>query len=265
MYKVGVDLSPKQQSRLRNGHRVRIKKGMGVCLVVNPGNYDIMNRAFRRNKGVEIQLSPDEINENRMVSPEMQQEGYGDDMVGSGLFSKIGKTLKNAGSKTLTGLASAERGARGNPISRTIIKTALPLAAAEATKAALVYAGVDPKTAASMSKVSSAGTKAGLKSAGYGLYTGRGMGCGLEDLRRQTMGGYDASEYDSGVIKNMYRGKKGQMIIGKGAFISQSNHGVHQALQSQPYGENFSMQNQLPPQYAKLHNGTSTEGRGLYA
>jgi len=272
MYKIGVDISPKQQSRLRNGHKVRIKQGTGVCLVVSPGNYDITSRAFRRNKGVELQLSPDEIEENRLVSPEMQQDDASD-IKGMGLFSKVGKTLKKAGSKTLSGLAYAERQARKNPYSRMAIKTGLPMAAAMGTEAALISMGVDPVTATLMASGAREGTKYGLSRAGYGLYSGaQGRGrcggtltAGMEDLKRQTMGSHYANQYDSSVIKDMMRGKRGQMISGRGSFISSSQGGMHQAMQSQPYGENFSMQYQLPPQYQRLHNGGNSEGSGIYA
>lgn len=271
MYKIGVDISPKQQSRLRNGHKVRIKQGAGICLIVNPGNYDITSKAFKRNKGVEIQLSPDEIEENRMVSPEMQQDDvYG--IKGMGLFSKVGRTLKKAGSQTLSGLAYAERQARKNPYSRLAIKTGAPMLAAAGTEAALMSMGVDPMTASLMASGAKEGTKYGLSRAGYGLYSGtqgRGFGgtltSGMEDLKRQTMGNYHSNHYDSSVIKDMMRGKRGQIISGRGSFISNSQGGIHQAMQSQPYGENFSMQNQLPPQYQRFHNGVKSEGRGLYA
>ena len=35
-----VDVSKKQMSRLRNGHSVRVKKGKGVCLIVDPTNFN---------------------------------------------------------------------------------------------------------------------------------------------------------------------------------------------------------------------------------
>jgi hypothetical protein len=146
------------------------------------------------------------------------------------------------------------------------IKTGLPMAAAMGTEAALVSMGVDPMTASVMAMGAKEGTKYGLSRAGYGLYAGKGgtLTAGMEDLKRQTMGNHQMGRYDANVIKDMIRGKKGQMIVGRGAFIS-SSQGIHPAMQSQPYGENYAMQNQLPPQYQKLHNGTIVEGRGMYA
>lgn len=58
-------LSKKQKSKLRNGHSVRLKKGQGVCLVVEPEKYSIINRSFGKNKAITIQLSPKEILANR--------------------------------------------------------------------------------------------------------------------------------------------------------------------------------------------------------
>jgi len=75
---VEVGVSPKQLSKLRNGHRVRVKKpmsGEGVCLIVNPENYSIITRTFSKNKGAEISLSPDEIMDNLNEAPKMEGKG----------------------------------------------------------------------------------------------------------------------------------------------------------------------------------------------
>jgi hypothetical protein len=75
---INVGVSPKQLSKLRNGHKVRVKKpmsGNGVCMVVNPSQYDIITRAFSRGKGAEISLSPDEIMANLNASSTMEGEG----------------------------------------------------------------------------------------------------------------------------------------------------------------------------------------------
>lgn len=75
---VEIGASPKQLSKLRNGHRVRVKptmEGKGVCVVVNPENYDLITRTFSRNKGLEISLSPEEILANQSVAGEMEGKG----------------------------------------------------------------------------------------------------------------------------------------------------------------------------------------------
>jgi len=82
MHSVRIDASTKQLSKLRNGHKVRVKpamEGNGVCMVVRPENYNTITRAFGRGKGVEIGLSPDEILANQQASSSME---------GNGIFGK---------------------------------------------------------------------------------------------------------------------------------------------------------------------------------
>lgn len=94
MYKpVAVNVSQKQLSKLRNGHRVRVKppmEGEGICMVVNPENYSIISRTFSKGKGSEISLTPEEIMANRNLSPEDHKkmaESMGM-MTGKGIFGK---------------------------------------------------------------------------------------------------------------------------------------------------------------------------------
>jgi hypothetical protein len=90
---VHIKASPKQLSKLRNGHKVRVSpvmEGEGFNLIVHPSNYDIISRSFSKNKGVNIQLSPEEILSNKGVSPEQHQEikKQNDAMSGKGIFGK---------------------------------------------------------------------------------------------------------------------------------------------------------------------------------
>lgn len=80
-------LSPAVMSRARNGHKVRLMKGTGTQLVVRPEQFDAIEKAFLKNKGVQMSLSPEEIEANRSVE-------------GSGIFGKkFDKALKKAGIK----------------------------------------------------------------------------------------------------------------------------------------------------------------------
>lgn len=94
MHLISFDASPRQLSKLRNGHAVRIKKGSGFNLIVHPENYKLVSRAFGKNKGVEIKLTPEEIEHNKGLSPEEQQE-LG--MEGGSIFSKIKRGIKKIG------------------------------------------------------------------------------------------------------------------------------------------------------------------------
>jgi len=71
MHTLQIDASPSQIRRLHKGHKVRVKKGTGFELIVHPETYNIACRSFRKNKGTELQLSPEEIAMNqRGMSPE---------------------------------------------------------------------------------------------------------------------------------------------------------------------------------------------------
>jgi hypothetical protein len=70
MKPIGVgEMSPKQVSRLRNGHKVRVGCGLGQ-LVVHPERYDAMERVFKKGKKMTIQLTPEELSANRTMSGE---------------------------------------------------------------------------------------------------------------------------------------------------------------------------------------------------
>ena len=80
-------MSPAVMSRARNGHRVRLMKGEGTQLVVSPDQYSQIEKAFLKNKGIQVALSTQEIDANKMIE-------------GSGIFGKkFDKGLKKAGIK----------------------------------------------------------------------------------------------------------------------------------------------------------------------
>jgi hypothetical protein len=80
-------LSPAVMSRARNGHKVRLMKGEGTQLVVHENQYSQINKAFLRNKGVRVALSPSEIIANKTVE-------------GEGIFGKkADKVMKKLGVK----------------------------------------------------------------------------------------------------------------------------------------------------------------------
>lgn len=99
-----IDASPKQLSKLRNGHAVRIKRGTGFNLIVNPSTYNLVSKAFAKSKGYQVQLSPEEIELNRFVSPEqhMAYRKANPDIAGQGIFGHtVDKYLAKHGLKKL--------------------------------------------------------------------------------------------------------------------------------------------------------------------
>jgi hypothetical protein len=79
---VHIKASAKQLSKLRKGHKVRISpavEGTGFNLLIDPDRYSVVSRTFNKGKGMEIQLSPQEILTNQEATPHME---------GTGIFGK---------------------------------------------------------------------------------------------------------------------------------------------------------------------------------
>jgi len=99
-----IDASPKQLSKLRNGHAVRIKQGTGFNLIVHPETYSLVSKAFSKDRGYQVQLSPEEIEMNRGVSPEqhMAYKKANPDIAGQGIFGHtVDKFLSKHGLKKI--------------------------------------------------------------------------------------------------------------------------------------------------------------------
>jgi hypothetical protein len=242
MKMIKFDASPKQLSRLRNGHKVRIKSpisGMGFNLIVDPSKFDAATRSFSRGSAYQIQLSPDELMANKQAVDEGEIEGEGI-FAGGKLkigkaFKNFGKKLESAGKKTVKALAAGERAVRKSPVGRTIVKKVAPMLAEEGVKALATYAGADPASAKLLGKIGSESSKAGLTEAGYGMYAGRGMYAGY------------------GMCGGLIAGPPSRMpetssmsLIG-GSLLSARNP----ALMSDPMGANFHMSTQLPVQFQR--------------
>lgn len=132
---VSIDASPKQLSKLRNGHRVRIKQGTGFNVVVNPTTYRLVSRTFSKNKGVDISLSPEEIEMNKLYSPErhaeiksmMENEGLPSPMSGTGIFSSMKKGFKKLGKDISKGAKAVYKVAKPvlKPIGHELVKAGI--------------------------------------------------------------------------------------------------------------------------------------------
>ncbi len=234
---IKFDASPKQLSRLRNGHRVRIKNpvsGMGFNLIVDPSKFDAATRSFSRGSAYQIQLTPDELMANRQAVDEGEIEGEGifagGKMKIGKAFKKLGKKLESTGKKAVKGLAAGERAVRKSAVGRTIVKKVAPMLAEYGVKSLAQYAGADPETSKVLGKIGSEGAKAGLTEAGYGMYAGRGMYAGTGMCGGRLAGPPSRMPETSSMS-----------LIG-GSLLSSRNP----ALMSDPMGANFHMSTQLP-------------------
>ena len=233
MKEIGISVSPKQASRLRNGHSVRVKGG-GIKLMVEPDRYDTLSNSFRDGRGKQISLSPMEIQANRAIC-------------GGGIFGpaadkffdklgikkqvyQVGDVLKSPVKKIIHTIAA------GTP------------AATAAGAAALAVALEQPQLALAAGDV------------------GRRLGSIAGKYAEKHMTGYidDPEAYQADPRKKLMGGglyassSRGGAIIGlAGGMVPRR----HPAMDSQPFSSHFQQQHMLPPNFQKFHN----MGSGLYA
>lgn len=264
---VQISASPKQLSRLRNGHNVRITAGSGINLVVHPDRFDVISKAFRLSKGINVKLSPDELQANKETIID-----------GSGLY----KALSKAGIKK-RGVVNAFK---------TIGKDALKIGA-EAVKTGLMAYGAPPEVMGMVDNLERKGeraiqrgnTKQFKPKPGQSLNIKNLAGkVGMELLDRELdnfdpryrdiaelaldtaqnkpfESSYDKFKQNRGFGLYVGRVSGGATNIGpKGQQMSVVNRELPAALQSQNNAANFQMASRLPPQYAKI----IMAGNGLY-
>ena len=254
MHTLPIDVNRRQLNKLMKGHRVRIKKGTGFNLIVHPERYSIVSRAFAKNKGSEVQLTPEEIQANQYDDDdEVEGRGFsGCGAVGSMLKQTAGNAtanLINAGSdraaNEMTTQGTGFRRSRGGSLKDTVAqvqlanelnnhlgtnygylsRAGLDNAINKNKSAAMIKMGIDARHALSP-------VVAGLKQLG------------------------PPSRISGGTIVEK------SSLSGKGTLLAMY---TPPALVSQPFSANFQMQHFLPPQYQHFNSGgANITGHGLY-
>jgi len=118
MERINITASGKQLSKLRNGHKVRVRpamEGEGIGVIVSPHTYNQLTNTFRKGKGAELALSPPEIMANKDMAPEMEGKGIFGPAVDRWLEKKglkkavykIGDQLKPTAKMALLGALTA--------------------------------------------------------------------------------------------------------------------------------------------------------------
>lgn len=242
MKELSIGASQKQLSRLRNGHRVRVKQtidGMGgFNLLIDPAKFDSATRCFSKGTAYQMQLSPDEIMANKLAAKEGTMKGEGIFKCGGGKISVKGLPSQKEMKKELVkvGKESAKVGkvVLKHPVTKAVVKTAVPIIAEEGIKYGATFAGADPVTAKHLGKVGSAGAKAGIEEAykGVGLYAGRGL-------------------YAGGLLGPPSRMPEVSSISIGGTLLGKSDGVLPPALRSQAMSANFHMNTQLPPHFQR--------------
>ena len=296
---IKVGMSKKQLSRLRNGHRVRmspVMKGEGVCLVVNPANYDLITRTFSRNKGVEIALSPQELLVNKDLSPQMEGQGIFGKAFDRAVKKVVGKKNQRelyAIARDLLPLAQA-----GLTAGLTAGGTALGVAQPELLPfiapgvAGLSSLGSDYLANPSKYQSNAGGSRAKLARDLAGRYAqdqalaslntqlGTNMGNlsraslqealtnkalaeltarSVAERQNEAIRAYEPSVSGQGLYVS---GLTGRGMRRTGGIVGMGGGLVSQeppALRSQPFGANFQFQHTLPPPYQRF-----SKGSGLY-
>ena len=261
MEQVSAKMSPKQVSRLRNGHIVRLQKpkmeGEGISLMVNPANYSMITKSFSRNKGVQISLSPEELAANKSASSSMAGKG----IFGKKFDRKVGDIIGKPAQKAVYKIAAKEL----KPLAKKAIETGLTTAGVAASTYLPGAAPIIMPATAGLSKLatdylddpSKYQTKAGLQSA-------------VANQARKSLidAAVSARENEAVSGEGLYASSGRGMCCGGKVMCGGSAFGVrggllnlqHPALQSQPFASNYQFQYTLPPQYQKFARGS-----GLYA
>jgi hypothetical protein len=293
---VTIDASPKQLSKLRNGHPVRIKRGTGFNLLVHPETYNVVNRAFAKDKGIQIKLSQEELQANADVSPEQfaQLKEANPEIAGEGIFGKrfdkalekrgLKKTAYNIGRELKPGVKAgiistlAAGGTALGALQPELIPFILPAVGGLSSLASSYldnpdqfqgYSGLKGKSMKNMAQQ--------VVSAQINDRVNQQMGTNYDYMSRAGLENAKASAIAQALSNESINSRRGMTpeehtsiygygIMGRGKSLIGNNGGfVHHsqpALVSQPLGANFQMQHFMPPQYQHLHN---MSGEGLYA
>jgi hypothetical protein len=249
MHLLPISVSARQLSKLRKGHPVRIKKGRGCNLVVAPGNFRLATRAFAKNKGLEIKLSPEEIEANRSLSPE--QHAQLAEKSREELKSILGEAPEMAGRGIFDDFIN-------HPATKEIARELLP----ELKNVAKEY-------------MKSGGSLRNLHNQTLGNLASNALNTSLSDgefLAKHALEPFRTVFHDPLAPHSRGSGMRSHnaQISGRGSRMM-SDDLLPPALRSQPYGANFHMQFQLPPQYHKFNSGGEELGNigiigsGLYA
>lgn len=233
MKQIGVSLSPHQRRRLHSGQPVRVKQGSGI-MMVNPANFGLMSKTFLRHKAKEIQLSPEEIMANKMISPE-------------------------AHSNIRSELASEEQ--QVAPITSTI--SGGRVSNAGGPRGLSTMSGLKQVSEHLQSLGDYTGGNYGYQlKAGLGNLMANDVMAGVREaksaVRKNILGGGRKSFYDNEVGASSFGGfgvgrTMGQIGVAGNLLANQRR--TPQALQSQPYAENYQFSQTLPPAYQKYNRG----------
>ena len=247
MHTISIDASPSQLRKLRKGMKVRVKKGTGFNIIVHPHTYNRVTKAFSRDKGLELELSQEELHHNEMngdsegasmipspSEPSKLQEPPSRESEGKGLFRKVKRSVKDNVERAQLSKSLGDHLQKNyNYMGRAGIDNAVQMA-----------------KQANMSK----------------------LGINARKALRGALDGNDGEDNEDAPRSRSYI--KGGSVMEHGS-VGLNGGMIHTfvppALISQPFSANFQMQHFMPPQYQHYEQGGHEDsedhglGSGLYA
>jgi hypothetical protein len=260
MHKISIDASPSQIRKLRKGLKVRVKKGTGFNIIVHPETYNRVSRAFGKNKGLELELSQEEIKHN-----ENYEEG--DDM--RGLFGESspqsGASMIPSPSEPSKMQEPQSRGSEGQGLFRKAKRSIK-----DNVHRAKLADSLNDHLQTNYDYMGRAGIDNAVKMAKQASMSR--MGINARKALSARLDGNDSDDNEHAPPSRMYI--KGGSLTEKGT-VGLNGGMIHTfvppALISQPFSANFQMQHFMPPQYQHYEQGGHDDsedhglGSGLYA
>jgi len=276
---IQIDASPAQIKRLRKGHKVRVKKGEGFCILVHPQTYNLVSRTFNKNKGSELQLTPEEIDMNRNKPQSMQGSGLWDDL-GNKIATNLGRLADKGTTKLENMIGEGMHGCGawddfGNKIAGNLGR----LADKGTTKLENMIGEGVPRDPRPVSNLHDKVAKAKLQQAlnehlgtNYGYLNRAGLDNAIAGAKSAAMAklGIDSRKLMSPVVQGYGMPPPSRMVGGQLERASVGRNGgmlstyVPPALVSQPFSANFQFQHFLPPQYQHFNSGGEFDGQGFH-
>ena len=250
---VRIKASPKQLSKLRNGHRVSVKpamEGEGLNLIIDPSQYNAISRTFAKGKGKMVQLSPEEIMANREIG-------------GEGIFSTLKSIAKSPIAKSLgksaIDMAVASAGSSGY-VPPSVAKSLGKMAKSKVDGMGIFDTIKKGAKSLAKSKIGKSLAKTAIDtavaSAGASGYVPPSVARAIGNQAKSSVDGYGiwsgGGDHSGGF--GLYAGRARGMGMGMsgGALLNVPNRLLPPALQSQNASANFAFRNQLPPELAHL-------------
>jgi len=290
MHTIQIDASPHQLRKLRKGHRVRVKKGTGFELIVHPQTYNIVSRAFAKNKGSQIQLSPEEIEMNETIDKAISPEAVDIDQPNTSMPER---KLQPLGPDLIPSPQVPDNTMSGGKIGRLKKANRWQTFADATLRDTIDTAG---KAGRVFNDTTSMKSRAGFGIHGYGVTNqlhdalNDHLGTNYGYLARAGMDNYLNGQASALMQKHGIDARHAiAPLINKydtlepfarmaGGAIEKSTVGLKggllhtympPALVSQPFSANFQFQHFLPPQYQHFNSGGAVDiggigGNGLY-